>query len=166
MPQCKKCNAPFPNRFFIDGKERIAKSRKYCLNCSPFGRHNTKKLEIYAGEQNCICKICNRPFKYKPGKTARLDQCLTCIKNQQRQRMKEKAVAYKGGKCMLCGYDRHITSLTFHHLDASKKHFGIGSNLHRSWEILKTELDQCILLCRNCHAEVEVGFISLPNTGG
>jgi hypothetical protein len=166
MPQCKKCNAAFPIRFFIDGKERIVNSRKYCLDCSPFNQHNTRKLETVADEKECICKVCGNPFKYIKGKTARMEQCLRCIKAQQRQRTKAKAVAYKDGKCILCGYDRHITSLTFHHLDPENKRFNISHNLNQSWETLKQELDKCVLLCRNCHGEVEIGFVSLNKVGG
>ena len=166
MPQCKKCNVIFPSRFFVDGKERIVNNRKYCLECSPFGQHNTQKLEVYSAIKECACKICGKPYVYNKGKTARLEMCLTCIKSQQRQRTKAKAVAYKGGKCILCGYDRHITSLTFHHIDPDSKAFNISHNLHRSWKSLVVELDKCILLCRNCHGEVEVGFTSLQMDGG
>lgn len=27
------------------------------------------------------------------------------------------AIAYKGGKCQICGYDRYVGALEFHHLD-------------------------------------------------
>lgn len=38
-----------------------------------------------------------------------------------RQRAKQKLVAYKGGRCETCGYNKCIDNLTFHHLDPSKK---------------------------------------------
>jgi hypothetical protein len=44
MPTCQKCGDKFPFRVLIDGKQRNLKSRKYCLQCSPFGNHNTKNL--------------------------------------------------------------------------------------------------------------------------
>lgn len=45
MPTCKLCNDKFPTKITIDGKVRNLQTRKYCLNCSPFGCGNTKKLE-------------------------------------------------------------------------------------------------------------------------
>jgi hypothetical protein len=73
-----------------------------------------------------------------------------------RRRTKEKLIAYKGGKCELCGYNKNCPSAyDFHHRDPKKKEFGIGQKgITRSLEKLKKEADKCQLLCRNCHAEV------------
>ena len=62
-------------------------------------------------------------------------------------------IAYKGGKCQMCGYDKCERELEFHHLDPSEKDFGISKTLTRSVASLKEEVDKCILLCSNCHAE-------------
>jgi hypothetical protein len=35
------------------------------------------------------------------------------------QKTKLKAVEYKGGKCIICGYNKSIRALQFHHLDPS-----------------------------------------------
>ena len=51
MPTCKKCQANFPNRIKIDGKEKNLGNRSYCLDCSPYGEHNTKKLETGKAKQ-------------------------------------------------------------------------------------------------------------------
>lgn len=61
---------------------------------------------------------------------------------------------YKGGKCQRCGYNKCNRALEFHHIDPSKKDFGISKNINRNIEDLKREVDKCILLCSNCHAEV------------
>jgi hypothetical protein len=47
MNICLKCNNSFPNRTIIEGKERTLNKRKYCLDCSPFGQKNTKRLHLY-----------------------------------------------------------------------------------------------------------------------
>ncbi len=31
------------------------------------------------------------------------------------------AIGHKGGRCMICGYDRCLEALEFHHSDSSKK---------------------------------------------
>lgn len=73
----------------------------------------------------------------------------------RRRNIKEKAVEYKGSKCEICGYNKCIDALEFHHLDPSKKEFGIGYKGYvHSWEEVKNELDKCICLCANCHREL------------
>jgi len=80
---------------------------------------------------------------------------------RRRRKLKEMAIAYKGGKCMICGYNRCIDALEFHHL--KKKRFGLSTKgLTRSWEKIKKELDNCILLCANCHRELHAGKLQLP----
>lgn len=83
--------------------------------------------------------------------------CLKCRKEAvQRLRLvrKEQAVAYKGGKCERCGYDKFIGALEFHHLNPTQKDFGIGDSNTRSFEKMKIELDKCTLVCANCHREI------------
>ena len=76
-----------------------------------------------------------------------------------RRRVKIKLVEYKGGKCKICGYNRCLSALDFHHRDPKKKKFIVNGNLNKSFEILKKETDKCELVCRNCHAEVHEGLI-------
>lgn len=78
---------------------------------------------------------------------------------------KRKAVAYKGGKCVVCGYCRSDKALVFHHIDPSEKDFGI-SNVTKSFDNMKSELDKCVLLCNRCHTEVHEGIVDLPPTAG
>ncbi len=86
------------------------------------------------------------------------------IKAVQRRRkeLRQKAIAYKGGKCQRCGYDRCIEALEFHHLDYSRKEFGISSKGYtRSWREIREELEKCMLFCANCHREIHAG-LQLP----
>src|SRR6266404_3820447 len=74
--------------------------------------------------------------------------------SKRRRDLKKRAVEYKGGKCYLCGYDRCLDALSFHHRD-EQKDFGIGAKGYtRSWDSVRKELDRCLLMCANCHAEV------------
>lgn len=80
-----------------------------------------------------------------------------------RKNLKLKAVEYKGGGCMICGYNKSVAALHFHHLDPKEKDFHLGSNGNtRKWETVKIELDKCVCLCANCHAEVHAGITSVP----
>jgi hypothetical protein len=75
--------------------------------------------------------------------------------SESRRKSKLKAIEYKGGKCQKCGYNKCPNALVFHHLDPSKKDFGISSGGKiKNFEKIKAELDKCVLLCQNCHSEV------------
>ena len=77
-------------------------------------------------------------------------------KKKQKRRSKQDAVDYKGGKCSICGYDKCIAALEFHHLIPSQKEYNVGQliSLYYKWNKIKKELDKCILLCANCHREL------------
>jgi predicted DNA-binding protein YlxM (UPF0122 family) len=82
--------------------------------------------------------------------------------NKRRRKIKEMAIAYKGGVCQECGYDKCNSALEFHHLDPNEKDFNISKNGHsRSWKRVKDELDKCILVCSNCHKEIHAGLIEV-----
>lgn len=70
--------------------------------------------------------------------------------------LKHKLVVYKGGKCERCGYNKCEAALQFHHLNPEEKDFTI-SHINPGQEFnlekLYKEVDKCILLCANCHAE-------------
>lgn len=70
--------------------------------------------------------------------------------------LKEQAVAFLGGKCRGCGYDRHSSGFDFHHQDPRQKDFEISSKA--SWEAIEPELRKCVLLCKTCHAETHAGL--------
>ena len=72
----------------------------------------------------------------------------------KRKNIKLQAIEYKGGKCEVCGYNRCVDALEFHHIDPSQKDFSISRDGNtRSWDKIKDELDKCVLLCSNCHRE-------------
>ncbi len=82
---------------------------------------------------------------------------------KRRKKIKQLSIEYKGGKCQLCGYNRCEAALELHHLNPLTKSFGIGEKGYtRAWTKVRAELDKCILLCANCHREVEAGILQLP----
>jgi hypothetical protein len=73
-------------------------------------------------------------------------------------------VAEAGGACCLCGYDRYPAALQFHHVDPAEKSFAIADRgLARSMERARAEAQKCVLVCGNCHAELEAGIASIPD---
>lgn len=72
-----------------------------------------------------------------------------------RSTTKQKLIDYKGGKCERCGYDKVCPpAYDFHHPDPNKKDFSL-SQKSLGFETAKKEVDKCMLVCRNCHAELE-----------
>lgn len=76
---------------------------------------------------------------------------IAVTKSRRMQRI--KAIEYKGGKCERCGYNKCISAFEFHHIDGQDKDFTLGSGNTRGWDIVRKELDKCIMLCANCHRE-------------
>jgi len=158
MPICKLCGRVFPNRIEINGIVRTINKRKYCLECSPFGQHNTRTLHITFNGKFCLfCKsrLSGKQVKY----------CSRSCKSSHystisRTELKKKAVEYKGGRCERCGYNKCIRALEFHHVDPTLKDPTVMRYHSTKWEKVKVEIDKCILLCANCHREEHYNSIT------
>ena len=119
------------------------------------------------------CSVCE---KVKPissfGKSTRIkigfrSDCRDCRskiespKTKQKQRdSKIQCVNYLGGKCIRCDY-KFPEGIDFHHIDRSKKEFGIAQVYAKFNDKLKAELRKCAPLCKNCHAEFHAGRFEL-----
>ncbi|MBA2792542.1 MAG: helix-turn-helix domain-containing protein [Thermoleophilaceae bacterium] len=93
-------------------------------------------------------------------------RCMQCRQErvvEWRRRKKLQLVEDAGGRCVLCGYDRFPRALHFHHVDPAIKSFALGERgCTRSIDRLRAEAKKCVLLCSNCHAEVEGGLTPCP----
>ena len=89
--------------------------------------------------------------------------CLLKSNAERRREVKIKAIEYKGGKCIKCGYNKCPGALDFHHLDPNEK--DPSYNLFKTIfnNRLKKELDKCVLLCSNCHRELHYEEYNLEN---
>jgi len=100
--------------------------------------------------------------RYSPQDHHRCEQCRRDRVIARRRTVKALLVAEAGGCCQLCGYDRYVGALQFHHLDPSEKSFGRGvRGVARALERCRQEARKCALLCANCHAEVEAGVATI-----
>lgn len=79
--------------------------------------------------------------------------CASAAVARRRRKIKEILVEESGGKCAICGYDKCLAALQFHHLDPDQKDFGVGE-YSKSIDKLRVEVKKCQLLCSNCHAEI------------
>jgi hypothetical protein len=94
-------------------------------------------------------------------------RCKRCVGEAVTRRMrkvKRLLVEEHGGGCVVCGYSRAISNLCFHHVDPSSKTFGITMGNGRSLAAYREER-KCVLVCANCHGEIEAGIIPSPPAG-
>jgi Homeodomain-like domain len=95
-------------------------------------------------------------------------RCLACRANavvKRRRTVKQILVAEAGGACRICGYDRCPAALQFHHLEPTQKVFSLSRRgVTIALDAARAEAAKCVLLCANCHAEVEGGFAVVPRT--
>jgi DNA-directed RNA polymerase subunit RPC12/RpoP len=104
-----------------------------------------------------------REFARDANGTYRCTRCSSDAVARRRRKVKETLVGEAGGRCALCGYARCVRALSFHHLDPLTKRFGLAEGgLARSLSEARAEVAKCVLLCSNCHAEVEAGMAVLP----
>jgi transposase len=97
-------------------------------------------------------------FQRRPESGYRCLKCRSAAVAKRRRRVKQTLVEEAGGVCIGCGYSRCIAALEFHHLVPSEKSFTLSHRgVARSLEKARAEASKCVLLCANCHAEVEAG---------
>ena len=119
-------------------------------------------------QSNCI--VCGTWLQDKQTKF-----CLLICKNkhhQSYQSQKSRGFARKlelikaaGSRCAICGYRKNLAVLAFHHTDSADKDFKLDmrSLSNRGLESVLTELDKCILVCHNCHAELHNPHLDLDS---
>lgn len=70
-----------------------------------------------------------------------------------RKELKQKGVDFLGGKCQNCGYNKCIAALDFHHPTQNEKTDKFFKKCESTWEFMKEQIKNCILLCATCHRE-------------
>jgi len=114
---------------------------------------------------NCI--VCGAPLQGR-----QKQYCSLLCKNKTLQSypaQKKRGLARKlelveafGGRCSVCGYDRNLAALTFHHIGSDKDFkLDMRSLSNRTLEVVLTEAEKCILVCQNCHAELHNPHLDL-----
>jgi hypothetical protein len=148
---CIACGGNFPRRAVIDGKLRNLNNRRFCLECSPFGRHNTSSTP-----QGTVsaADLAEARRKKRNAKTYKYQK-------RMRARLRADLLASRGGQCEACGYSKAAAALEFHHRDAGSKEFtlsSVSSSPTRIW----AEAAKCDLLCANCHRRRHI-VVSTPD---
>ncbi len=105
----------------------------------------------------------HRLFRVGGGRTRWIcKRCAGEAVTRRHRKVRLQLIAEAGGACAVCGYDRCILNLHFHHVDPSQKSFGMSLASGRALAAYQEEARKCVLLCANCHGEVEAGLIDSP----
>lgn len=121
-------------------------------------RHRGPGRRATEVEQTCRHHGTLNFVRESPSGYLRCPRCRSESVARRRRKVKEILVSEAGGECRLCGYDRHIGALQFHHLIPEEKEFQLAmGGLCHSLDRMRAEASKCVLLCANCHAEVEGG---------
>jgi transposase len=120
---------------------------------------------LAAGERRMTLRCARHgmvEFSRVTGGGFRCTRCRSEAVSRRRRKVKQTLVEEAGGRCSRCGYDRCMAALEFHHVDPVEKRFTLSHRgVTRSLDKARAEAAKCVLLCGNCHAEVEAGFVVL-----
>jgi transposase len=131
-------------------------------------RRENRRLSDAAGE--IVVRKCRRhgmtEFKRRSPSGYRCLKCRSDAVTERRRRVKQILVREAGGACSICGYRRCIAALEFHHIDPRSKQFALSHRgVTRSIARARAEASKCVLLCANCHVEVEAGLATVTADG-
>lgn len=124
----------------------INETHKTCGKCKESKLHTEFYGRYETNRNNNISSYCK--------------QCSNFATAERQRDFKQKCLEYKGGKCIVCNYNKYIGALEFHHLDPKQKDFSLSDMSSRSFtKEIKKELDKCILVCSNCHKEIHGNLV-------
>jgi len=134
---------------------------------TPRARRLAQTAQARAGGWETVGAICPHhgqvTFVRRGAESFRCQRCRSEAVDRRRRKIKRQLVEDAGGACVLCGYAKTMAGLHFHHVDPASKSFGLGERgVTISLEAARAEAAKCVLLCSNCHAEVENGAAALP----
>lgn len=160
--ECKKCGSNFSRQLRIGERRYNLQNRKYCLVCSPFKEHNTKKLEFIPDGKDLVdkkCVSCEKNITKKSERKGKL--CWVCANKKVREEKVNKIKGIVGNSCWFCGYSKCWKAIEFHHVNPEDKLFSLSAReMQFAWEKIETEFKKCVLACACCHREIHYGLIS------
>ncbi|MEK7578544.1 MAG: hypothetical protein AAB456_02400 [Patescibacteria group bacterium] len=123
--------------------------KKYGLKC-------IRKYNTGSCNQNYMnCKICGTKTQFVYN-NLKICLCAGCKTQTKRRALKRRLVLSKGGACEICGYNRSLNALDFHHLDSEEKDNSVSNYIQVAGNFTKAvkEAEKCMLVCSNCHREI------------
>jgi hypothetical protein len=104
-------------------------------------------------------------YKRGAGFVYRCKRCVGEAVTRRHRRVRALLVSEAGGRCAVCGYERCALNLHFHHVDPSSKSFDMNMGVGKALAAFRAEAKKCVLVCANCHGEIEAGLMESPPPG-
>ena len=148
-----------PNEHFNKGRKfKIVeeKPKRYCLNC---------EKELVGKQLKFCCTKCKLEYYKKERKGVSYNSEYSQKKDAHGICLKYKLVKARGGKCEICGYNKNISALHFHHINPETKAFELNSRTleRKPDEEIIEEFKKCKLVCANCHQELHHPEMNMNN---
>ena len=126
MKKCNRCNVEKPLTEYYKNSKRVYPYCKACAKQKYAKTHYESNKELYKQR----------------------------AKSSQ-QKLIEEYREYKSKcSCQVCGETRHWC-LSFHHTDPSQKDIEVATILtYNNRKRLFEEIEKCIVVCHNCHADI------------
>jgi hypothetical protein len=112
-----------------------------------------------------VCKKHGRTIFRRYGERWRCRRCVGEAVTRRHRQIRKLLVFEAGGCCAICGYDRCEWNLHFHHVDPTQKAIAMTMGSGKALATYRAEAEKCVLLCANCHGEVEAGLTPSPPAG-
>lgn len=89
----------------------------------------------------------------------------TVSKRNWRKRARQYLAVAFGGKCTICGYDKAIAALDYHHINPNEKDSMLCVAMRNgyAWSKIVREARKCTIVCCRCHREIHAGVTVLPD---
>ncbi len=87
------------------------------------------------------------------------------VKKYWRKKAREYLSIAFGGKCTICGYDKTIAALDYHHINPDEKDFVLSKAMRNgsAWSKIVAEARKCTIVCCRCHREIHAGVTQLSD---
>ena len=92
-------------------------------------------------------------------------KCISEAVTRRHQKVRRMLIEEAGGRCAVCGYSKCGFNMHFHHVEPANKAFAVNSGVGKALATLRAEAKKCVLVCANCHGEIEAGLIPSPPAG-
>lgn len=170
--RCKRSKAYPPSREVGDQGFGFRWGRRTCKSCTNKKHWQEHKDDPeYRKKMNASARGWKRrKLSSDPDYAHRLYLRDIASKRQSNLNAKERNALFKaelvmeaGGGCCVCGYNRNLGALSFHHREGETKITQVGFLIRQDWDAARKEAAKCDLYCANCHAEHTWPQLSMDN---